>query len=146
MSFAATAALVVGFGALSRLFKGRTGPRSWGWRLGMAVLGVVVSSILAGAATAPFAAMHFNRLSTYGLVANLIAMPIMGILVMPLGVVAGLLEPFGLANLALYPMEQGLPSFYPWLMRWRHGRVRCVWSSAPHPLSCPFSRLGLWAD
>ena len=108
MSFAATAALVVGFGALSRLFRGRTGPRSWGWRLGMAVLGVVVSSILAGAATAPFAAMHFNRLTTYGLVANLIAMPIMGILVMPLGVVAGLLAPFGLANLALYPMEQGL--------------------------------------
>jgi len=108
MSFAATAALVVGFGALSRLFTGRTGPRSWGWRLGMAVLGVVVSSILAGAATAPFAAMHFNRLTTYGLVANLIAMPIMGILVMPLGVVAGLLAPFGLANLALYPMEQGL--------------------------------------
>jgi competence protein ComEC len=52
--------------------------------------------------------MHFNRLTTYGLVANLIAMPIMGILVMPLGVVAGLLAPFGLANLALYPMEQGL--------------------------------------
>jgi competence protein ComEC len=28
MSFAATAALVVGFGALLRLFTGRTGPRS----------------------------------------------------------------------------------------------------------------------
>lgn len=109
MSFAATAALVVGFGAMTQMMRDRPPARHpWLRRLLVMVFGVLASSILAGLATAPFAAWHFNRLTTYGLLANLIAMPIMGSLVMPLGVVAGVLAPFGLADLALYPMEQGL--------------------------------------
>lgn len=109
MSFAATAALVVGFGAMTDLMRDRPPARHpWLRRLLLAGFGIVASSILAGLATAPFAAWHFNRLTTYGLLANLVAMPIMGSLVMPLGVVAAVLAPLGLAELALFPMEQGL--------------------------------------
>lgn len=103
MSFAATTALVAAFGAL------RDRPRWHPPRWANGPFGVFVSSSVAGLATAPFAAAHFNQVSHFGLIANLLAVPVMGTLVMPLAVVAGLLAPFGLAPLALslmrYPIE-----------------------------------------
>jgi competence protein ComEC len=103
MSFAATTALVAVFGAL------RDRPRWHPPRWANGPFGVFVSSSVAGLATAPFAAAHFNQVSHFGLIANLLAVPVMGTLVMPLAVVAGLLAPFGLAPLALslmrYPIE-----------------------------------------
>ena len=90
MSFAATGALVLAFGWASRLGGG------WmrGWR-GFFV-SLLLSSIVAGAATAPFAALHFNRLGQFGVLANLLAVPMMGTLVMPLLLVGLLLWPLGL--------------------------------------------------
>jgi predicted membrane metal-binding protein len=52
--------------------------------------------------------MHFNRLTSYGLIANLIAVPLTGSVVMPMAVAAALAAPFGLSWLALWPMEQAL--------------------------------------
>ena len=46
--------------------------------------------------TSPFAMYHFDRVSTYGVVANLIAVPLTGFWVMPMGMAALLLMPFGL--------------------------------------------------
>jgi competence protein ComEC len=99
MSFAATTALVAVFGLL-RDWPGWQPPR---WARGG--LSVVISSAVAGFATAPFAAAHFNQVSYYGLLANLSAVPVMGTLVMPLAVLAGLLAPLGLAGLALSVMR-----------------------------------------
>ena len=90
MSFSATGALVVAFRALSdRRF-------SWmqGWR--GAVIALLLSSVVAGAATAPFAAAHFNRVGQYGVPANMLAVPAMGFLVMPVLLVALLLMPLGI--------------------------------------------------
>lgn len=98
MSMAATVALVAGFQALDRgVMLGRW-PR---WSL--PVFTLVASSALAGVATAPFAAAHFNRFADYGFVANLLTVPVMGV-VMPLGALAVLLAPFGLAGLPLWAM------------------------------------------
>ncbi|MFN3937770.1 MAG: ComEC/Rec2 family competence protein [Gemmobacter sp.] len=101
MSFAATAALVAGFSAL----RGRASLlRLPGWFRPFAVL--VLSSGLAGLATAPVAAAHFNRIAEYGLLANLLTVPLMGLAVIPAAVVAGILAPLGLAAPALWVMEQ----------------------------------------
>ncbi len=70
-------------------------------RLLRPVLAVVMSSAVAGAATAPVAAAHFNRIADYGLIANLLSVPLMGAVVMPAAVLAALLAPFGLAGLGL---------------------------------------------
>lgn len=102
MSFAATTALVAIFGGLRATPFARL-PR---W-LGTAA-GVFLSSAIAGLATAPFGAAHFNTLSQYGLIANLLSVPLMGILVVPAAVVAALLAPFGLEALGLIPMGWGL--------------------------------------
>lgn len=108
MSFAAVVALVATFevvaGPLARL-RARTGVAGRGalW-LGASVL----TSLVAGVASAPFALYHFNRFSVFGLVANLLAVPVTGLWIMPWAVVACLLFPFGWAQAALVPMGWGL--------------------------------------
>jgi len=101
MSFAATTALVAVFAAIRG--------RGTGWpRPVRAALTVVISSTVAGLATAPVGAAHFNMLAQYGLLANLAAVPLMGVLVMPAGVIALVLMPLGLEALPLTVMGWGL--------------------------------------
>lgn len=102
MSFAATIALILGFGWWAE----RMARRQWS-RGAQFVATLVLSSLLGGLATAPFAAAHFNRFTDYGLIANLLTGPVMAAVVMPAGVMAALLWPFGLAPLALWVLEMG---------------------------------------
>lgn len=102
MSFAATAALVAVFSAL------RDGPTIRLPKILRGVLTVVLSSFVAGMATAPIAAVHFNQIAQYGLIANVLTVPLMGALVMPAAVVAILLTPFGLYGFALEVMRWGI--------------------------------------
>lgn len=102
MSFAATAALIAGFGAVESHSLARRLPR-----LAMPVFTLVLSSLIGGAATAPYAAAHFNRYADYGFVANLLTVPVMGAVVMPAGAVAALLAPLGLSALPLWVMQKG---------------------------------------
>ena len=102
MSFAATIALVAGFEALAKVVE-----RKRLWRGVPVVMTLVLSSVIGGFATAPYAAAHFNRFTDYGLLANLLTVPVMGAVVMPAGAVAALLAPFGLAGPALWVMGQG---------------------------------------
>ncbi|MBL4627196.1 MAG: ComEC/Rec2 family competence protein [Roseicyclus sp.] len=103
MSFAATTALVAAFTGL----QGAKWMRKWpGWVKGLWAL--VVSSVIAGGATAPFAAAHFNRLAVYGLPANLLTVPAMGSIVIPFSVLALILTPFGLSWMAFSIMDIAL--------------------------------------
>jgi len=97
MSFAATLALVAGYqyglpwrpdvdsslGARVALWGGRE------------VVGLVFASMLAGSATTLYAAYHFHRLAPYGVLANLLAMPVVSVWVMPMGILGVLTVPFG---------------------------------------------------
>jgi len=69
---------------------------------------MLLTTLIAEMAIAPFALFHFNKLVQYGLVANLLAMPIMVFWVMPCVTAYLILFPFGLGQLALYPMSYGL--------------------------------------
>lgn len=100
MSFAATIALILIYGPWSRI-----SPRLPFWLRPVVML--LLSSLVAGMATAPIAAAHFNQMAHYGLLANLLVVPVMGTLVMPAGVIAALLAPLGLADLALWVMGVG---------------------------------------
>lgn len=102
MSFAATTALVAVFGWLRDARIG-LGP---GWL--RPVLTVVISSAVAGLATAPFGAAYFNTTSHYGLAANLLSVPLMGVLVVPAAVLALCLAPFGQEAIGLHLMGLGL--------------------------------------
>ncbi len=100
MSFGATVALIVVFRPWASLQPHIPAPLR-------PVAMLLLSSMAAGFATAPIAAAHFNRIAEYGLLANLLAVPLMGMVVMPMGVIAALLAPLGLAAPALWAMGMG---------------------------------------
>jgi competence protein ComEC len=106
MSFAAVVALIAVYetGAAKR----PPGAHGLDWRLIMYVAGCALTTVVASAATTPFSIYHFSRFSTYGVVANLIAVPLSGIWIMPLGMLGILLIPFGLADFCFVLMAQGI--------------------------------------
>jgi competence protein ComEC len=108
MSFAAVLALAAGWETLRRRLPAAGGRARWHRRLLLAAFGLVLTSVLAGAATAPFGLHHFGRLQIYGVVANAVAVPITSLLIMPAGMLAALLMPLGLDAPALWAMGQGV--------------------------------------
>lgn len=112
MSFAAVTALVAVYQnremQLLRFRENATG-LSGAIRLGAVyMMTLCITSLVAGAATAPFAAFHFNRMAAFGLVGNMAAMPLVGTLIMPSALIAYILMPLGLEGPALWVMEVGL--------------------------------------
>lgn len=109
LSFAAVVALIAVYEGVSELRRRRgDAPGSGPGRVALYLGGVALTTLVAGAATAPFAAFHFNQFAGYGLAANLIAVPITALWVMPWAVAAFALMPFGLELLALAPMGWGI--------------------------------------
>lgn len=118
MSFAATAALIAVYGVWQDRARDdtrrRPAPAERG-RLAAAVhlvgryaLGIVVTSLVAGVATGIFASYHFGRVAPYGLLANLLALPVVSLMVMPLAVLAMVLMPFGLHGPVFALMARGV--------------------------------------
>jgi competence protein ComEC len=68
----------------------------------------VVTTLVATAAVAPFAIYHFHRLSHYGVVANLLALPLVGLLIMPFALISLLVMPLGLEFWPLQVMGFGI--------------------------------------
>lgn len=108
MSFAAVIALIAGFDAIRIFRRNRMEPLSPAKRVTLYILGLALSSILAGMATAPYAVYHFGRYSNYGLLANLLAIPLTSFIIMPFGMLSLVLMPLGLEGLALTPMHWGI--------------------------------------
>ena len=107
MSFSATAALV----AVYRSWRDRREftPRGNIFnRLWNGFIGISVTSFVAGLATGGFAALHFHRFARLGFIANLLAMPVFTMVVMPAGFLAVLVMPLGLAKYPLWVMGVGL--------------------------------------
>ncbi len=145
MSFAATVALVAVFALLRDAPRpeGRRRHRTPAWARWLRDL--VLCSLVAGLATAPIAAAQFHRIAEYGLLANLLSVPLMGAVVMPAAVAAAALWPLGLEAPALWLMEAGAR----WILGVAHwtagfgGAVRPV--AAPPGWVMPTMALGaLW--
>ena len=64
----------------------------WG---GRQIAALILASLVAGLATTPYAAYHFHRAAPYGVLANLLAMPIVSLWIMPMGLLGVLTMPFG---------------------------------------------------
>lgn len=113
MSYAGTIGLVAGYELWARWQKRASSRRVFplpGWLetiLGYGA-GVVMTSLIGGASTLLFSAEHFQRLPAYGLVANILSAPILSFVVMPAGMLALLLMPFGLEFGPLKVMGYGL--------------------------------------
>ncbi len=108
LSFAAVIALVALYESLGGGFRQLRRNGGAVRRALLYLAGVAVTTLVAGLATAPFAAYHFNRFVDYGLVANLLAVPVTAMWVMPWAVAAFALMPLGLESVALAPMGWGI--------------------------------------
>ncbi len=116
MSFAATAALIAGYAAWQRRRDRADAERPRArHRLVTSITavshftaGIIMTSLIGSVSTAMFSVDHFHRIATYGLAANLASMPLISFVVMPAGLVAMLLMPFGMDAPFLTLMGWGL--------------------------------------
>jgi len=67
-----------------------------------------MASLIAGLATTPYAAFHFHRVTPYGVLANLAAMPVVSALVMPAGLLGLVAMPFGFDGVFWWLMGIGI--------------------------------------
>lgn len=107
MSFAAVVALVATYEALrGRRWMARDGTL-WG-KVRVYFFALIVTTLVSDFAIASFAAFHLNRVASFSLISNMLAVPVIGLWVMPLAFFAFCLMPFGLEALALEPMGWGI--------------------------------------
>jgi competence protein ComEC len=107
MSFSAVLCLIAGYELAQPLLRRLAAGRLWQRPL-LYLAGLVLSSLLAGTASLPFAAYHFGRATLYYVPANMLAVPITAFWIMPWGLAALALLPLGLEKLALVPMGWGI--------------------------------------
>ncbi len=108
MSFAAVLALVSIYEALRERQTWASLMQQPAARLLVFFAGIVLSTLVASAAVAPFAAYHFHKSQQYAVLANLIALPVCNMLVMPAALAALIAMPFGLEAWPLQVMGWGI--------------------------------------
>jgi competence protein ComEC len=113
------------------------------------VVALALTSALAGTFSAPYGAYHFGHIQIYYVIANMLAVPLTAMWVMPAGLISILLMPVHLEALALVPMGWGIAA-----VTWIGGTVSS-WPEAvlavPHipawglaALSLGLAWVGLW--
>ena len=119
MSFAAVVALVSAYEWL----RGRAGERSAitarGALRGVLFFfgGIIASTLIAGLAVAPFGIYHFHNTQQFAILANLIAIPICNLIVMPAALATLVAMPFGLEAGPLRVMGWGIEAIV-WCAGW----------------------------
>jgi competence protein ComEC len=76
MSFAAVIGLIAMYEVVGDKFRRSLGDRGLGRRVTVYLASILLTTIVASLATAPFAVFHFNQFAIYSVVANLLAIPI----------------------------------------------------------------------
>lgn len=107
MSFAAVTGLVAAYEIVRQRMARRGEPHPI-LRVGLFFGGIIASTLIASAAVAPFAAFHFHQSQQYSVLANLVAIPICNIIVMPCALAALVLMPFGMEWPALWLLGKGI--------------------------------------
>jgi len=138
--------------------------RSLRWA-GALIFGAAITTLIAGTAVAPFAVYHFHRMTHFGLVANMIAAPLVSLLIMPMALLALLAMPFGLEAWPLYAMGYGIQLMVgaaQWVSSWPHavsivprisgtalalivlgGLWLCLWQTRMRALGLVIAAIGL---
>jgi competence protein ComEC len=110
MSFAAVVALVSAYEWLSRREEEKR-PRMLGGALRHGLVffgGIVASTLIASLAVAPFGIYHFHNTQQFAILANLIAIPVCNIIVMPAALATLVLMPLGLEAWPLMVVGWGI--------------------------------------
>lgn len=134
MSFAAVTALVAAAEGARPYLTSLYREAGWIKRSVIFIIGTLVTSLIASVATAPYSLFHFQQLASYSVLANAMAVPISGLIIMPMVIVSFLLLPFGFAAESLKLMGIGVS----WLLevaRWTENLPGSVLTSSALPQS-----------
>ncbi|MGE3160149.1 MAG: ComEC/Rec2 family competence protein [Xanthobacteraceae bacterium] len=122
MSFAAVVALISGAEAWQAWQRSRGHSRqasAFPFSSAIGFFGtIVLTTLIATAAVAPFAAYHFHKSTQFAVLANLAAVPICNLLVMPAALATLIAMPAGLEAFPLWAMGAGIDA-----MSWVAARV-----------------------
>lgn len=146
MSFAAVVAMVAAFEAYTSWRARQTDdaplPLWWPVRF---LAGIVTSTLVAGLAVAPMAAYHFHTSQQFAVLANLIAIPICNLIVMPAALLTLVLMPLSAEAPALWLMGQGIEAIV-WCANMAAGLPGAVGHIAAVPRTAFLSMVagGLW--
>ncbi|MFT3808783.1 MAG: ComEC/Rec2 family competence protein [Micropepsaceae bacterium] len=120
MSFAAVTALVAAYQWVQEAEAKRGAPfilrDSLRGRVVYVLASALLASVVAGLATAPFAAFHFNRVAVYGVIANIAAMPVITFVIMPMAGLTLVALPLGIEGPFLAVMGWGIDAML-WIAR-----------------------------
>lgn len=118
LSFAAVIALVAAYEAhrartqrrrrLGLIMPPATGLLRWLSLVWALLIGAIATTVIAGTATAPFAAFHFHTAQVYSVLTNMLAIPVSNLIVMPAALAAFVMMPLGLEALPLAVMGWGV--------------------------------------
>lgn len=116
LSFSATAAIVSAYEWVASRVRGK--PSGFGiGRVVFYFIAVTGTSLVAWLGTEPIIIYHFHQFSTYSLLTNTLAEPLVSFILMPLVVVGVLLMAVGLGTLAFSPLQVGIDLLLS-LSRW----------------------------
>jgi competence protein ComEC len=146
MSFSATAALIAGYAWWSERYavrqvgtekRGKTA-YSFAGKILKPITAAAATSLIAGLASGIFAAYHFNNTAPFGLVGNVLAEPVIALLVMPFAVFGLVLMPLQLDWVPLQIMGWGIFAV-------RHiAAFVAKWSPDGNPGAMPALTIVLW--
>jgi competence protein ComEC len=148
MSFSAVLALIAGYEAL-RPWLRRLHGETWRRRFTSHLVALALTSALAGSASAPYGAYHFGHVQLYFVLANMVAVPLTALWVMPAGLIGLALMPLHLEALALVPMGWGAEAIL-WVARATSALPAATFAVPHMPIwglsvfSVGLAWLGLW--
>jgi competence protein ComEC len=108
MSFAAVASLVAAYEAVRGRLDRRGAPLGAVAKAGLFFGGIVFSTVVAGLAVMPLSVYHFHAMQHYAPLANLVAVPVCNLVVMPAALLTLVALPFGLETWPLALMGHGI--------------------------------------
>lgn len=126
MSFAAVVSLIYFYNLIRPYWRSFYSQAGFFKKATLYFVGVSLTTIVAGVATGLFSLYHFQNYAVYGVIANLVAVPLMGFVVMPFIVMAYLLMPFGLDFFVFPVIDWGVG----WVLasaHWVHGMEGALW-------------------
>lgn len=139
MSFAATLVLIATYESW-RARRQKTGAAArgvWFW-----MKSLMVTSAVTSLATMPFALYHFDRIAGLGVLANMLAMPIISLISAPMAAFALILAPLGLDGPAL----RGFGLSLEWVLQIAHAFDRGTFMEGVRLPQMPASSLALFSS
>ncbi len=108
MSFAAVMGLIIFYNSTRSFWSAHYAQEGWFRKIIFYFISVCATTVIATLVTSPFTLYHFQHIAVYGVLGNLLAVPIMAFIVMPMVALTFFLFPLGLVEYPLFFMKWGI--------------------------------------